>query len=148
MLTGIFAIILSIGCFWFSFKFISAYIKVKGWIKTEAIVLSKEVKLHEKYSTSRSPYAVKVTYSYLFNNTEYKNNTLYLAELLGGQVNHMEQSANKRIAEIKDKALIFVNPNNPEQSVMFCEGILLYVLISFIGLIALMIGIYSMFGST
>jgi hypothetical protein len=144
---GIFAIAISLGCFWLSFKFINVYFKVKAWIKIEANILSKEVKLHEKYSTSRSPYAVNVEYLYIYNNIEFKNNKVYLAEMLGGQVNHMQQTANKKLAEIKEKMSIYVNPKNPQQSVLFCEGIGLYFIVVIIGLFALIYGFTSLAGS-
>jgi hypothetical protein len=144
MITGIFALIISLVCFRLSFKFIKTYMKVKSWVKTEAIILSKEVKLHEKYSTSRSPYAVKVEFAYQFNEIEYKNNKVFLVELLGGQVNHMEQTANKRIDEIKEKMQVYVNPQNPQQSVLFCEGIGLYIFVGIIGLFALIFGLTNL----
>jgi hypothetical protein len=141
MITGIFALLISIGCFWFSFKFIKTYAKVKSWTKTEATVLSKSVSMHEKYSTRNTPFAVKVEYQYVFNNTPYTNNTVSLAELLGGQVNYMEKSANKIIDGIKDKTPIFVNPQNPQQSVIFCDGLGLYIIVIFIGFIAFLMSI-------
>ena len=113
---------------------------VKKWSKTEATILSKRVELHKKYSTKNSPYSIKIEYKYLFNGLEYKNNTVDLAELNGGQTNYMHKTANQAINRIKEIEQIYVNPQRPEQSVVFCNGLSLYVFIALMGLMAL---IYS-----
>jgi len=141
MATGIFALIIGIGCIWFSFKFIRTYMDVRKWTRTEAIVLHKSVKMHEKYSTGRSKYAVLVDYSYVYDSVDYKNNMVYLAELMGGQANHLESAANRIIAGLPGKIQIYVNPKNPKQSVIYCNGLLLYTIVLITGFVALLIAL-------
>lgn len=136
----IFSILIAAVCFWSSIKLILLYFKVNGWEKVNATIISKKVELHTKVSTKNSPYAVRVEYKYNYNGTEYKNDKVYLVELIGGQTNHMESAANKKINEIKESETIFVNPKDPQESIMFCNGIVMYVVVFFFGIMSLLIG--------
>lgn len=138
---GIFGILIGLGSIWFSIKFLKLYFKVKGWNRAEAKVVSKEISIHEKYSTTRTPYKLSVTYKYMFNGSEYAGSKIYLAELLGGQANHMKSDAEKRLERINENMNIYVDPNNPKESVMYCEGVGLYYFILVMGAFALMFGI-------
>ena len=141
LFTLIFSVIISILCFWSSIKLILLYFKVRAWDKIKVTVISKKIELHKKVSTKNSPYGVKVEYKYDYNNIEYINNKVYLVELIGGQTNFMESSAQKVVDEIGDTALIYVNPKDAKESVMFCNGIGMYVVIFFLGILSLLIGI-------
>ncbi len=141
MVLLLFSLTISLVCFWYGFKCIQLYFKVKNWTKVKASIISKKTELHQKYSTGRSPYAVKVDYTYIFLNNTYTNNKVYLIELIGGQVNHTEASAKKVINTLEDTIVIYVNPKNPQHSVIFCKGIILYVFIFLMGLASLLLGI-------
>jgi hypothetical protein len=65
--TFIFSLIISLVAFWFSIKFIRLYFKVKRWNRVMATIISKEVILHLKSSSPRSPYGLKVEYVYQVN---------------------------------------------------------------------------------
>lgn len=82
----IFSFLIAIVCFWISIKMLRLYFKVRGWDGVVATILSKELFIHPKYSTSRSPYGLKVEYSYHVNNSDYKGAKVYLAELAGDQL--------------------------------------------------------------
>lgn len=139
--TGVFGILIGLGGIWFSIKFLKLYFKVKGWNRVDARVVSKEISIHEKYSTTRTPYKLNVTYAYVFNGSEYIGRKIYLAELLGGQANHMKSDAEKRLERINENMTIYVDPNNPKESVMYCEGAGLYYFILVMGVFALLFGI-------
>ena len=139
----IFSILISLGCFWFGFKFIKIYFKVKKWERVNATVVSKKAEPHKKNSTGRSRYGVLVDYKYNYNNVDYVNNKVYLIELLGGQANHMESSAKKIVDKIEHTISIYVNQQNPQESVIFCDGILLYVFIIIMGIGSLLMGLSS-----
>jgi hypothetical protein len=143
--TGLFAITIAIGCLWFSLKFLRLYFKVKNWERVKAKVLSKEITVHEKYSTSRTPYKLNATYTYNYKNIMYKGHFIYLAELAGGQVNHLKSDADKRLDRIEDSMNIYVNPLNPKESVMYCEGALLYSFVFAMGAMAMLFGIFNLF---
>ena len=70
--TFIFSLIISLVAFWFSLKFIRLYFKVKRWSRVMATIISKEVILHPKTSSPRSPYGLKVEYAYQVNNIAFK----------------------------------------------------------------------------
>lgn len=137
----IFSIIISIAAFWFSVKFIRLYFKVRKWNRVDATVLSKEIILNPKSSSARSPYGLKVVYAFKFNDKEYQGSNVYLVELAGGQANHMKSTAESKLKKIEGTMSIFVNPNDPSQSVMYCEGFGLYILVFFMGIMALLIGV-------
>lgn len=137
----IFSLTVSISAFWFSIKFIRLYLKVKKWNRVTATILSKEIVLNPKSSSARSPYGLKVEYSFNYNNSEYKGHNVYLIELSGGWANHMKSTAESKLSKIEDTMSIYVNPNDPTQSVIYCEGIGLYILVFFMAFIAFLIGL-------
>lgn len=139
--TCIFAFVISAVAFWFSIKFIRLYLKVKKWNRVKATILSKEIFLHPKVSSSRSSYGLKVEYNYQVNNSTYTGNKVYLLELIGGKVNHLRKTAERTLSRINQIIEVYVNPLDSKQSVMFCEGVGLYVFIFFMGIIALLIGL-------
>lgn len=139
--TFIFALIISSAAFWFSIKFIRLYFRVKKWDRVIAHVTSKELFIHPKYSKSRSPYGLKVEYWYQVKNIDYTGHMVYLIELSGGQANHMKSVAKNKLNKIDKTMTIYVNPNDPSQSVMFCDGIGLYLFVFFMGFVSLLIGL-------
>ena len=138
--TLVFSMVIAAVCFWSSIKLILLYFKVKGWDKIPATVISKRVELHKRVSTRNSPYAVRVDYKYNYNGVEYSGDKVYLLELIGGQANHMKSSAEKIIDKIENDINIFVNPKDPKESVMYCNGVVLYVVVFFFGILSLLIG--------
>lgn len=138
--TFIFATIIGLFLLWFSIKFIRLYFKVKKWNRVSANVTLKELFLHPKYSTSRSPYGLKVEYNYQVSNSTFTGNKVYLLELTGGQTNHMKKSAESTLNKIGQTMEVYVNPNAPAESVMFCNGVGLYVFVFCMGILALLIG--------
>lgn len=137
----IFSIIISIAAFWFSIKFIRLYLKVKKWNRAKATIISKEIFLHPKVSSSRSQYGIKVNYTYQVDYSSYNGNNVYLVELAGGQANHMKRTAESKLNKIEDTMSIYVNPNDPTKTVMYCDGIVLYMLMFFMAIIALLVGL-------
>lgn len=136
----IFSIVISVLCVWASAKLIALYFKVSAWKKVPATIISKKTELHKKVSTKNSPYAVRVQYTYNIDGKEYTNDKVYLVELMGGQANHMESSAKKIINEIKDTVEVYVDPKDPQRSVLFCTGVGMYFFILFVGIISWVIG--------
>jgi hypothetical protein len=141
--TFIFSLIISLFAFWFSTKFIRLYFKVKRWNRVSATFISKEIILHPKSSSSRSPYGLKVEYTYQVDNMEFIGQKVDLIELAGGQANHMKSIAEKRLHKINDTALIFVNPIDPKQAVIYCEGIGLYIFVFCMAVFSLLIGLVN-----
>lgn len=143
--TFIFATVIGLVAIWFSIKFIRLYLKVKKWNRVNATVTSKELFIHPKVSSSRSPYGLKVNYTYQVNNTSYNGDKVYLVELAGGQANHIKTLAENKLNKIEEIMSVYVNSIDPTQSVMFCEGVGLYILVFFMGIIALLIGVSNVF---
>ncbi|PBQ34587.1 hypothetical protein CNR22_23350 [Sphingobacteriaceae bacterium] len=143
-LTSIFAFVIAAGCLWMSVKMIRLYLQVKKWQRVQASLSSKELILHSRHSTSRAPYGIKAEYSYLVNDKIYHGDTVYLIELTGGQVNMMKSDAEQRLAKINDDLFIFVNPSKPQQSLVYCEGIGLYVFIFSMGVFACLMGLNAL----
>ncbi len=139
--TCIFSLVISALAFWFSIKFIRLYFKVKKWDRVKATITLKEMFIHPKTSTSRSPYGLKVNYTYHINGTEYNGNMIYLTDLVGGQTNHMKSTAENKLNQIEKTMTVYVNTTDPKQSVIYCEGIGLYLFIFFMAIISLLIAI-------
>jgi hypothetical protein len=140
-----FAFLIALVCIWMSFKLIRLYLRVKKWNKVPAKIQLKEKCIHPKYSSSRSPYGLKVQYTYLVDGRTFRGNKVDLAELAGGQVNYMEKTADRRLAGIPENMEVWVKPGNPEISVMYCKGAGLYLFIFFMGILSLLLGLNSLF---
>lgn len=140
----IFSLLIGIGCIWISLKMIRLYLKVKKWDRVNAQVISKEIIIHPKYSTSRAPYGLKVSYLYICNDLSYTGNHVYLAELAGGQADHIKSDAENRLNKIQSHMSVFVDPNNPSRSVMYVDGIGLYVFVFCMGVLSFLIGFGSL----
>lgn len=144
MITAIFGFVIGIVCFWVSAKLIRLFFKVQKWDRVEAKILSKEIFLRPKYSTSRTPYGIKVMYEFNFNGRKYTGDKMTLPELLGGHVNYMQKDAEKRILKIESTPQLYVNPNNPDESVLYCRGIGFYLIIFCIGILSCLIGLSAL----
>lgn len=139
--SGIFALLISIGCFWASIRMLKVYYNVKRWQQLKARVISKEITIHEKFLTTRTPYKLSVKYTYLLNGMEYNGNKVYLVELLGGQANHTKKDANRKLDKIMGFMPIYVDPSDPKNCVMYCDGVGLYYFIFIMGLFTLFFGL-------
>jgi len=140
-----FSLIIGVACIWASLRMLKLYFRVKKWDRVNAKVISKEVFVHEKYSSDRSPYGLRATYEYKFHNLPYMGSKIYLAELAGGQIDHMKGSAEKKLNSITAEMLVFVNPEKPEESVMYCKGAGLYIFVFVVGLISILVGVGHLF---
>lgn len=136
----IFSLAIGVLCFWASVRLLRIYFNVRKWDKVHASILSKSVQRHTRVSTPRSRYAVKAEYKYFWKGKEYMNHTIYLVELINGQVNHMKSTAEKKLEKIQDGMVIYVNPKNPKEAVLFCEGVVMYFFIFLMGLLSIIIG--------
>jgi hypothetical protein len=139
--TIIFAFLIGAGSLWVSIKMLSLYVRVSKWTKVQAELISKEIFLHPKYSTTRTPYGLKADYVYRINGVEYRGHKIYLAELVGGQANHTKSYAEKRLAKLQTPLTVFVNPSDPTQSVIYRDGIGMYVFVFIAGIICLIVGL-------
>lgn len=128
-----------------SWKLVRLYLKIGGWDRVEAKVVSKEVAFNNLSSSPKSPYTILVNYVYRYKNKEHKGNKLDLVELIGGFSSYPKPDAEKRMNNIKDKEMIFVNPENEAQSIMNRSGVALYVIIFMMGIFSLIYGIAKRF---
>lgn len=136
-----FSLIICIACFWGSIKMLRLYFRVNKWQRINAKIISKEMFVDEKAFSAQSPYSLKVSYGYEFNQQRYTGHHVYLVELVKGKVGHMQKMAEKALAKMNDTMLIYVNPQKPEESVMYCKGVGLYVFILLMGIFSLTIGL-------
>jgi hypothetical protein len=139
--TAIFALLIGTGCLWVSIKMLRIYFRVSKWKRVEARLISKEIFIHPKYSTTRTPYGLKAEYAYALDGVEYRGHRIYLVELAGGQANHRKSDAEKRLEKIKNPLTVYVNPADPGQSVAYCEGMGMYVFVLVTGCVCILVGI-------
>lgn len=59
----------------------------------------------------------------------------------------MKSVAEKRLNKMDSTALIYVNPLDSKQSVMYCEGIGLYIFVFCMAIFSLLIGLVNMMPS-
>jgi Protein of unknown function (DUF3592) len=139
----LFACSIASGCFWAGYKLGRLYLKVIKWNRVEAKIISKEVLLREKYSTSRTvAYAPFIQYSYSVNGIVYIGSKVHLEELVGGHRGFRKLAAEKFVQNLGSQMMVYVNPKHPEQSVMNCSGGGIYLGLISVGFIAILGGVF------
>jgi hypothetical protein len=147
MMIGIFGLLIALGCFYASYKMIIVYKNVQKWQATTATVLEKKIEKRETHST-RANYGLMVTYQYQFNNKTYQNDKVFLVDLMGGQANHSSPEFAKPYADqINNPLTIYVNQDNPNESIIFRDGIMLYIGIALLGIFSLLVAIGYFYGT-
>ena len=124
----VFSCLISFVAFWYGLKLIRLYLRVKKWDKIKANITQKSIVKKTLSSASRAPYKLSVDYSYLYNLQKHSGNKVFLVELLKGEKGFLYKAAEKFLEKINPETEIYVNPQKPEESVMYCDGIILYVL--------------------
>ncbi len=140
ILVLVFCCLLSLASFWYGVKLIRLYFRVKKWDKVKATVIRKAATIRKQSSASRAGYKASVDYTYNINSKEYAGNKVFLIELVKGERGFIQSAAEKFLEKIKPEIEIYVNPNNPEEAVMYCDGIILYFGILVMGMMSLIIG--------
>lgn len=139
--TLVFCLIIALGAFWYGIKLIKLYLRVKNWDRVNATITQRSVVERKQASASRAGFKPRVEYSYTYNSKTYGGNKIFLVELIKGERGFLKQAAEKFLQKIPDEVLIHVDPQNPEDAVIFCEGIRLYVFVVIMGVMSLLIGI-------
>jgi hypothetical protein len=138
-----FSILIGIGAFYYGIKMLRLYTRVKKWTKVKATILEKKITGRKLANASRANLIVVVEYVYSFHNKNYKGNKIFLVELLNGERSFYRDDAEKFMAKLQTEQDILVNPDNPEESVMFCEGAGLYFLMLVMGVISILAGLIN-----
>lgn len=139
----IFCGVIALVGFWYGTKLIRLYLKVRRWKKTPAHILKKEVVKRKLASAARAGYKPSIEYSYFYDLKEYKGEKVFLVELIKGEKGFMYSAAEKFIKKINPETEIYVNPKNPEESVMFCDGIFMYFMMLVMGFMSLLVGLVN-----
>ena len=139
--TLIFSLVIALLAFWYGIKLIKLYLRVKKWERVKATVIQRSVVKRKLSSASRAGYKPSIDYSYTYNLKTFTGNKIFLVELIKGERGFLQHAAEKWLEKIKPEIEIYVDPNNPNEAVMFCEGIALYVFVLIMGVMSLLIGI-------
>lgn len=139
--TLIFSLIIAIGAFWYGIKLVTLYVRVKKWDRAKATITERSVVKRTLASASRAGYKPSVTYHYTYNSRAYTGNRIFLVELIKGERGFLEGPAQKFADKITPEVLLYVNPKNPEEAVIYCTGIGLYVVVLVMGVISVLIGL-------
>jgi hypothetical protein len=143
--TLIFCLVIALAAFWYGIKLIRLYLRVKKWDRVKAIITQRSVVERKQTSASRAGFKPSIDYSYTYNSKTYTGNRIFLVELIKGERGFLKHAAEKFLLKIPNEINIHVNPKDPEEAVMFCEGIWLYVFVLIMGLVSLLIGIGNYF---
>lgn len=141
ILSGIFLILIGIGSIWAGAK-MSGWRKITSqWTKTSAKLISKHI--GEKKilpGTSLSNFRIYVDYEFTVNGKTYRGNTLNLVELENGEEAMLMKTAERLIQKIGDHLVVYYNPANPLQSIVYRGGYTFWILLSLLGLFMLLMG--------
>lgn len=112
-IVGILLLIPTIFFFYNGFNVISGVIQSKNWKEVNAEVLNYEI-IKSRKKTSNI--AIKANYKYEINNQVYTNSKIDFSFI---SININKKRINKQIEYIQNKNIkIYVNPKNPEESVI------------------------------
>jgi hypothetical protein len=139
----VFCILIAVGAFYYGIKMLKLYSRVKKWPKVIATLIKKEITNRKLANASRANLIVVASYIYNFNGREYKGKNIFLVELLKGERSFYRDDAEKFLNKLKPQEDVYVNPEKPEESVMFCEGAGLYILMIIMGFISLLAGLIN-----
>lgn len=123
-------------------KTVNLYNSVKKWQRIEAKVLNKSKEINKNSASIVNPSIIyKVEYEFAINGINYKGNNLMLTDLKENSHNSMKAvDAERMDNRINETMLIYVNTNNPNESVMFCDDIIMHYVMM------LIITLFSIFG--
>jgi len=127
--TLVFCCLIAVVAFWSGIKLIKLYLKVKKWNRVWATVTRKSVVKRVRSSASRAGFKPAVEYSYKVNLKEYSGNNIFLVELINGERGFLYKAAEKFLEKIKPEIEIYVNPEKPEESVIFFNVIAFYIFV-------------------
>lgn len=119
------------------------YSAVRKWSRATATILKKEITKRKLANASRANLIVAADYAYNFHGKEYTGKNVFLVELLKGERSFYRNDAEKFLNKLKTQEEIYVNPENPGESVMFCEGKGLYVVMIVMGFVSLLAGLIN-----
>lgn len=139
----IFSLVIAFVAIYYGIKMLRIYRRISKWTKTNAKVLSKAVAPKKLASGSRARFRIVMEYSYWFNNKEYKNDKVFLVELLNGEKGFLFRQGEKFLQKINSEIEIYVDPNDPARSVAYRDGLFMYLVMIFMGFFSAMIGLLN-----
>lgn len=142
----VFSCIIASAAFWFGAKMMKLYFRVKKWIPLKASVTDKTVIERKKASASRSGFKPKIEYKYFYNSIPYTGHKIFLVELVNGEKGFSKTAAERFNQNIPDQTTVYMNPQNPTETVMFCDGLLMYIISIAMGMISLTLGVLQLAG--
>jgi hypothetical protein len=141
----IFCTVIGFVSLYYGIKLLRLYRTVVRWARSKATVLKKTVIPKRLSSGSRASHTVLIEYQYTYNGQPYTNNKIFLVEFLNGEKGFSKKAAEKFLERLEEKINIHVDPNNPNRSVIFCDGLLLYLFMIATGFIMILSGLVSFF---
>jgi hypothetical protein len=128
----------------YGLKILRTYMYVQCWTKVKARVITKAVLPKRLTKSSRRPMRVSIEYIYDMNALTYKSDKVFLVELLNGERGFTSSAGEKFLQTVPDEIVVFVNPAKPEQSVMFADGLWLYLFMIVFGCMVFCVGLVKL----
>ncbi len=143
----IFSLVIGFSSLFYGIKLFRLYLKIKSWTKTHAKVISKSVQLKRLAQSGRASKIVVIEYQYEVDSQMYQSNRVFLVEFLKGEKGFLQSSAEKFLLTIGNEITVYVDPKDPKESVIYCDGLLMYLFVMAFGSITLLIGIFKFFSA-
>lgn len=126
-------------------RLLRLYLRVKKWKRVYAEVIMKKIEQDNPRLLRRRKYSVRAVYSYVNNGQLVTGDMVQLKELINRRACSVYSSAQGLLNRIQDDIRVYVNPDKPSESVMFCGGLFRYVLLLVTGFALLLTGIACCF---
>ena len=133
----IFSLVIGFCAVFYGVKLLKLYFKIKSWNRIQAKVISKAVMPKKLSQSSRTSKIVVIAYEYEFNSHVYQNNRVFLVEFLNGERGFRTKDGKKFIQKIGEQISIYVDPKNPQQSIIYSDGLMYLFMIAFGGIVFL-----------
>lgn len=138
----IFSLLISLLCFYYGIRLLRLYFKVKRWPKAKAIISHKAIALKKSANASRAGYVLDIQYTFTTPlQQKQAGHRVFLVEFLKGQKAFLKNAAQKHIDQLPDEVEIFYNPEDLLESVMYCDGLGLYLIVILMGFVSPLIGL-------
>ncbi|HCC22806.1 TPA: hypothetical protein DF272_01350 [Candidatus Falkowbacteria bacterium] len=132
--------IIGLVLFVFGFYYLAKSRKIKHWPRAQAKVLSRQVILSQQpaaiHDNEIAKYEVAIEFEYVANGQKLQAANLYPSHHL-----YSQKRAAKVLAELPPSAMIYYNPDKPEEAYFLAEPYWISVVIVISGFVLLLLGL-------
>lgn len=141
-----FSLLMAALCFYYGIKLGRLHARVRQWARAQAQITQKSVGTFRSSGSGRANHTIKASYGFSVNGINHTGDKVFLVQLIGGNKGFTKPAAERFLAKIPNEIEIYYNPQNPGESVMYCDGRSMYILVFLFGFLSLLLGLAQFAG--